>query len=134
MPLDDPGQAAKDLASAATRLADAAYEGTHAAADPVAASIRDQASFSDRILSAIRVGHYTTGAVVYVDPDVAPHAAALNNAGEGGTFLHPVFGNEWMAEQQAMPFFEPGAYAASDDVDAAMDAALTKWERSAGFQ
>lgn len=133
MPTDDVEQAARDLANASRRLRDAAWAGARNGAAPVAASIRDAAGFSSRIPDAVRVYHYTSGAVVYVDPDVAPEAAALNNAGMSGTFTHPVFGQDVTVEQDAQPFFEPGAYAAWSDADDAMDAALTRWERTAGF-
>jgi hypothetical protein len=134
VPTDEQAKASAELAAAARHLRDAAWAGAREASRPVAAEIRRQAAFSPRIASAVYIRRFMSGAGIVVDPDIAPEARALNNKGRSGTFDHPVFGQEdVIVSQAAHPFFETGAQAAMPDADRAMDVALTRWERSAGF-
>jgi hypothetical protein len=131
----DGQRALDDLRAARKRLSTSVRAATLRAADPIADGIRKEAAWSSRIPDAVRVVPTDRGgARVIVDPQIAPEAAPLNNGGQGGTFTHPVFGNEWEVEQPAHPFLQAGAARGRAEADRRFDATMAQWERSAGFQ
>ena len=130
----DTRRVAAELRAAAGRLPDALRRGVRAAADPIAAGIRAEASWSTRIPRAVSVHASGKGAAVTIDPSIAPEAAALNNRGQAGMFTHPVYGNDWTVQQRARPFLAAGAGRGQAEADRRMAAILTQWERAAGFK
>jgi hypothetical protein len=123
-----------ELRAAAQLLPNTMRQGAAASAVPIANGIRTEAAWSSRIPAAVSVRITDTGAAVSIDPRIAPEAAALNNHDQGGTFTHPVFGNEWTVQQQARPFLTAGARRGRIEADRRFDALLTRWERNAGFK
>jgi hypothetical protein len=134
--LDSPDtkQAAADLRAAAGRLPETLRRGARASADPIADGIRAAASWSSRIPGAVSVHVEGNAAIVSIDSRIAPEAGPLNNRGQSGTFTHPVWGNDWTAEQQARPFIAAGARRGQAEADRRFATILTQWERAAGFR
>lgn len=130
----DATRASADLRFAASRLPDAMRRGAQQAAEPIADAIRREAAWSSRIPGAISVTPIARGMAVSVDPQLAPEAAPLNNFDKPGTFTHPVWGNDWTVQQQARPFMATGARRGQAEADRRFAAALTQWERAAGFK
>jgi hypothetical protein len=130
----DSSRVAAELRAAAQLLPNTMRQGAAASAVPIAAGIRSEAAWSSRIPAAVSVRVNNTGAVVSIDSNIAPEAAALNNHDQAGVFEHPVFGNEWTVQQQARPFLVAGARRGRIEADRRFDAMLTRWERAAGFK
>lgn len=116
-----------------------------AAADPMAGQVRANASWSSRIPGAVGVRVAFTakrvGVSVFVSRTKAPHARPIENSGEAGTFLHPVFGRTKRrgtryvtAEQPARPFFFNEMAKHMPEVEKAAGAAMDEAARQAGFR
>jgi hypothetical protein len=115
------------------------------AADPAAAQVRANASWSRRIPAAVGVRAAFTaknpGVSVFVSRTKAPHARPIENAGKPGKFAHPVFGrtksrgrNYVTAYQQARPFFFNQLADRMPDVERAVAEAMDEAARKAGFR
>lgn len=112
-------------------------KGLREAAQPVARQAKQNASWSRRIPGAVKVGVLTgqrsAGVVVRVDRKKAPHARPYENAGEQGTFRHPVFGSDRWVAQRARPFLAPNSGQIAD-VERAVIKTLDTTMRRAGFK
>jgi hypothetical protein len=123
-----------------------------AVAEPVAARVRSQASWSKRIPGAVGVStrftKRTTAVLVTVNRKKAPHARPLENDGKAGFFTHPipvkaagtrrgrlrqaVKGNT--VQQQARPFFAKAVKSQDHRIDAAVERVAKDFEKRAGFR
>jgi hypothetical protein len=107
------------------------------AAQPAAARIRQNASWSSRIPAAVKVSTSfgrTPGVMIRVDSTKAPHARPIEHVGRPGTFRHPVYGNrEVWRPQQARPFFYRGVEATADQIRDAIGAVITDVASRHGF-
>lgn len=99
--------------------------GLREAGELVAASARAGSAWSTRIPASIKVSVRGPVARVSAGSAAAPHAAAYEHEGVGGTFRHPVNAwarhdrAEWVwANNPARPFLHP---ALADRADAAAD-------------
>jgi hypothetical protein len=115
------------------------------AAEPAAAQVRANASWSSRIPGAVGVQTRFTGkrpgVSIFVSRKKAPHARPLENSGKGGTFKHPVFartkrgGRRYVTvQQQARPFFFNDLAKRMPEVDKAVGDAIDDAARAAGFR
>jgi hypothetical protein len=92
-------------------------KGLGLAGDVVASAAKSKASFSSRIPGTIKVRRKGVAVRVQAGGPNAPHAAPINNRGDGGTFRHPVFGHDVWVSQAAHPFLEPAAEEKIGDVE-----------------
>lgn len=110
-----------------------------AAAAPIAAQVKANASWSKRIPRAVSVGtSFTarrTGVFIRVNAKKAPHARPLENRGKTGNFRHPVFGDRkrWVS-QPARPFLFSAAGRNMPQVEQAAVRAVDRAARAAGFR
>lgn len=108
-----------------------------AAAEPAAAQVRSNASWSSRIPGAVGVQvRFTSknpGVSIFVSRTKAPHARPIENSGKAGTFSHPVFGRG-RARQSARPFFFNQLERHMPQVERAVGEAMDEAARSAGFR
>jgi hypothetical protein len=109
------------------------------AAGPVAAQARANAGWSTRIPGAISVGVSSSrrfpGAQIKVAKGPAPHARLYEFPGRGGSFRHPVFGNnEVWVEQKGRPFIRPAIRAHGGEFIKACDRAVDETARANGFR
>lgn len=109
-----------------------------AAAEPMAAQVRANASWSTRIPDAVGVqvrftGKNKVGVSIFVSRKKAPHARPIENGGRGGTFTHPAFG-QGSVEQPARPFFFNQLANQMPAVQKAVVDAMDEAARSAGFR
>jgi len=109
---------AADCKAAEPGLQKEFYAGLAAGAEPVVAQAKQNAQFSKRIPGTIKARRRGVRVRVEAGGDDAPHAAALENNGQAGSFRHPVFGNydNWVS-QPAHPFLTPAAEESADDVE-----------------
>lgn len=135
----DLNQIYKDLKEVEGNLRVEMRKGIKVAIEPVKAAVIDEASWSSRIPGAVKTkvsfNAKSAGASVYVDSDVAPEAAPINNRDHSGSFRHPVFGDrETWTNQQARPFMQVALRAANgSQVAAAIDDVIDAVIRKAGF-
>jgi len=99
---------ATDLRRASPQLAKDFLTQLGRAGDVVALAAKEKADFSTRIPATIKVRRRGTRVRVQAGGETAPHAAAFEHDGYGGSFRHPVFGNYdvWVS-QPAHPFLRP---------------------------
>lgn len=110
-----------------------------AAAEPAAAQVRRNASWSTRIPAAVAVRVAFTakrgaGVSVVVNRKQAPHARPFENFGIGGTFEHFVFGPPTKVTEQARPFFFDEMASVMPDVERAALDAIDEAAKAAGFR
>lgn len=109
-----------------------------AAAVPVQQQVRANASWSSRIPAAVgsraRFTAKKVGVSVYVNRRKAPHARPIENDGQAGTFLHPLFGRPRQVPQRARPFFFDETASHMPQVEQAVAEAMEEAARSAGFR
>jgi len=108
-----------------------------AAADPMAAQVKSNASWSKRIPGAVGVQVRFTakrvGVSIFVSRKKAPHARPIENDGKTGTFTHPVFG-KGKAKQTARPFFFNQLAQHMPQVEQAVGKAIDEAAQAAGFR
>ncbi|GII89625.1 hypothetical protein Ssi03_76150 [Sphaerisporangium siamense] len=103
------------------------------------AAVRARASWSRRIPAATRLSVSLSktrpGVSIVVNKTKAPHARPYENAGQPGTFRHPVFGNRdrWVS-QAARPFLWPAARPHFERVDEQIGQAVDEVARRHGFR
>jgi hypothetical protein len=109
-----------------------------AAADPIRAQVRANASWSRRIPGAVSIGtkftKRSTGVFIKVNSKRAPHARPLENNGQPGTFRHPVFGRDVWVVQRARPFFFADTARHMPQVEQAAIEAINDAARAVGFR
>ena len=110
-----------------------------AAAEPAAAQVRSNASWSSRIPAAVAVRVAFTakkgaGVSVFVSRTKAPHARPFENSGSGGSFEHFTWGKKPVVTQAARPFFFHELDATMPAVEKAATAAIDEAARAAGFR
>jgi hypothetical protein len=116
-----------------------------AAAEPAAAQVRRNASWSSRIPGAVgvqpRFSSKNPAVSIFVSRTKAPHARPIENSGKGGTFSHPVFGRTRRggrryvtARQTARPFFFNQLERHMPAVERAVLDAMDEAARAAGFR
>jgi hypothetical protein len=98
-----------------------------------------RASWSGRIPASIKVvtsfRQNREGVTVRAGGTGAPHARPYEGlSSRGGTFRHPVHGNDWWVAQASRPFLFPAAEANVAAVTAAMRGTLDEAARSLGFE
>ncbi len=75
--------------------------------------VKSNASWSTRIPGATRISvrfsKKWSGVGIVTNKNKAPHARPIENAGNTGTFRHPVFGTDRWVTQEARPFQAPAA-------------------------
>lgn len=114
-------------------------KGITAAAKPIVAAVQREASWSSRIPAAVKAktsfAAKSAGVAITVDSRKAPEGRPLENAGNTGTFRHPVFGDttSWVA-QTAHPFFWAGVKNADSQIETAMEAVMDAVAKKAGFK
>ena len=128
----------KDLEGGKKQVA-ALRRNLKAAAEPAAAQVRRNASWSSRIPAAVAVRVAFTakkgaGMSVVVNRNKAPHARPFENDGSGGTFEHYVFGGPGKATQVARPFFFREMEGVMPDVEKAAMNAVDEAAKAAGFR
>lgn len=121
------------------RIATALRKNLKAAAEPAAAQVRVNASWSSRIPAAVAVRVAFTakrGAAVsvYVGRKGAPHARPIENFGSPGTFEHFTWGDPPVVTQQARPFFFDEMASVMPDVEKAALDAIDEATKAAGFR
>ena len=121
--------------------------GVAAAAEPLAAAVRAEASWSSRIPGATTIktsfGPRSAGAVVEVNKKKAPHARPLEMGSQrssSGTLRHPVFADsskskdEWTwVSQPQRPFFFAAVDAQTPLITARMNKVLDDVAEEIGF-
>lgn len=138
-------QLTKDLQAVDRKLATEMKREFRAIAEPIRQAVATEASWSRRIPGATKVStrftKKTQNVIVTVNRKQAPHARPIENAGQEGTFRHPVFarktrflGRAVMAKQQARPFFAKAILKQDHRIDAAVDAAAARFEKKLGFK
>ena len=137
----DLGQLVRDLKEleGGKKQVAALRKNLKAAAEPAAAQVRRNASWSARIPAAVAVRVAFTakkgaGVSVLVGRKKAPHARPFENDGSGGTFQHYVFGPPTVVTQSARPFFFAEMDKVMPDVEKAAGDAIEEAARSAGFR
>jgi hypothetical protein len=97
------------------------------AADGIVTEAKINAGWSERIPGSIRPVIKRGRVAVKAGNAKAPHAAALENKGKGGTFRHPVYGNRavWV-DQEAHPYLGPEIPKHDAEVQAGI---LSAWDR-----
>jgi hypothetical protein len=141
------GKLARDLKEleGGKKLQAALRRNLKAAAEPAAAQVRSNASWSSRIPGAVGVkARFTSrspGVSIFVSRTKAPHARPIENDGKSGTFQHPVFartkrgGRRYVtATQPARPFFFNQTERHMPKIEAAVLDAMDEAARSAGFR
>lgn len=108
-----------------------------AAAEPMAAQVRANASWSKKIPGAVgvqvRFSAKRVGVSVFVSRTKAPGARPMENYGNAGTFKHPVFG-KGSVEQPARPFFFKELEGKMAEVEKATTEAIDEAIRASGFR
>lgn len=110
-----------------------------AAAEPAAAQVRRNASWSSRIPAAVAVRVAFTakrgaGVSVFVGRKAAPHARPIENFGSAGTFQHYTWGDAPIVTQQARPFFFDEMASVMPDVEKAALDAVDEAAKAVGFR
>lgn len=90
---------------------------------------------TDRIEGSIRVQQSSGSIRVVAGGDGAPEAAPLEHSGQGGSFRHPLFGNQdvWV-QQTAHPFLAPAADAVAPEIEQRLLAVIDASLREVGFE
>lgn len=138
---DQLGKLARDLKAleGGKKQVAALRKSLKAAAQPAAAQVRANASWSTRIPAAVAVRVAFTakrgaGVSVFVGRRKAPHARPFENDGKGGTFTHLTFGKQPAVAQQARPFFFDQMESHMPKVEKAALEAMDEAARAAGFR
>lgn len=110
-----------------------------AAAEPAAAQVRRNASWSTRIPAAVAVRVAFTakrgaGVSVIVNRNKAPHARPFENFGSAGSFEHFVFGPPTKVTEPARPFFFAEMEGVMPDVEKAAADAVEQAAQAVGFR
>jgi hypothetical protein len=110
-----------------------------AAAEPAAAQVRRNASWSSRIPAAVAVRVAFTakrgaGVSVFVGRKTAPHARPIENFGSAGSFQHFTWGTPPIVTQQARPFFFDEMASVMPEVEKAALEAIDEATKAAGFR
>lgn len=97
-----------------------------------------RSSWSSRIPSSITVvtsfRQNREGVTVRAGGKNAPHARPYEGlSARGGSFRHPVYGNDWWVASPTRPFLFPAAQANAAAVTASMRGALDAAARELGF-
>jgi HK97 gp10 family phage protein len=128
----------KDLGKVPKDLKRQLRPGLRAAGNIVADDAKRRAAWSTRIPRAIRVSITFSGSrpgvAVVVNQRKAPHARVYENAGQEGTFRHPVFGRDVWVTQKARPFLFPALSANVRESLAEIGDVVDRVTREAGFR
>lgn len=108
-------------------------------AEPAAAQVRANASWSSRIPGAVAVRVAFTakrgaGVSVFVKRKVAPHARPFENFGSRGTFQHYTYGKKPIITQAARPFFFNRMESVMPKVEKAALDAIDEAAKAVGFR
>lgn len=110
-----------------------------AAAEPAAAQVRRNASWSTRIPAAVAVRVAFTakrgaGVSVFVGRKLAPHARPFENFGSAGSFQHFTWGDRPIVTEPARPFFFREMEGVMPDVEKAAAEAVDQAAKADGFR
>lgn len=121
------------------RIVTALRKNLKAAAEPAAAQVRANASWSSRIPAAVAVrvafsAKKGAGVSVFVGRKSSPHARPIENSGSAGSFEHYVFGGPGKATQPARPFFFAEMESVMPAVEKAVGEAVDEAAKAADFR
>lgn len=137
-PVDPMVQIARDMRALPEETRKAVRPALRKAGEVVQRDAQGRASWSGRIPASIKVvtsfRQNREGVTVRAGGKNAPHARPYEGLStRGGTFRHPVYGNDWWVAQASRPFLFPAAEANAAAVTAAMRGTLDEAARALGF-
>jgi len=137
-PVDPMVQIARDMRALPDETRKAVRPALRKAGQIIQRDAQGRASWSSRIPATITVvtsfRANREGVTVRAGGKSAPHARPYEGlSSRGGTFRHPVYGNDWWVSQASRPFLFPAAEANQAAVTEAMRGTLDEAARFLGF-